>query len=149
MTAKEYLSQYRDADREIQAKVDQIARLRDLATHITSMSTGDRVQSSPENKIERICAKIADMETEVDEEIDKLQETKTSVERAISSVPDAKQRTVLERRYINGERWPRICTAIYGNRVDFQDCYDSYLRTLYRIHGRALLSVRSVIECHY
>lgn len=61
MTAKEYLSQYRDADREIQAKVDQIARLRDMATHITSMSTGDRVQSSPENNIERICAKIREL----------------------------------------------------------------------------------------
>ena len=136
MTAKEYLSQYRDADREIQAKVDQIARLRDLATHITSMSTGDRVQSSPENKIERICAKIADMEAEVDEEVDRLQEVKTKVERAIGTVPDASQRAVLTRRYINGERWERIA-------VELNYTY----RHVTRLHGEALQKIKDVLLC--
>ena len=130
MTAKEYLSQYRDADREIQVKVDQIARLRELATHITSMPSSDRVQSSPENKIERICTKIADMENEVDADIDELQEIKHSIERAIDCVPDASQRAVLVRRYICCERWEKIAVELN---------YD--YRWVLRLHGRALQAV--------
>lgn len=131
MTPKEYLSQYRDADREINAKLEQIRRLKELATKTTQVISSDRIQSSPENKIEQICAKIADMETEVDEEIDKLQETKTSVERAISSVPDASQRAVLTRRYINGERWEEIAVKL-----------NYHYRWVLELHGRALQAIK-------
>ena len=142
MTAKEYLQQYLDADREIQAKVDQIARLRDLATRTTSKPAGGRVQSSAENKLERIISKIADMESEVDGEIERLADKRRVVQTAIDAVQNATQRSVLERRYINGEPWSRICTALFGKRDDFPDRYDSYLRNVYRWHGLALQVVR-------
>lgn len=138
MTAKEYLLQYRAADREINAKLEQIRRLRELATKTTQVLSSDRVQSSAENKVERIVSKIADLESEVDEDIDKMQVTKNNVEKIIKAVPDASQRAVLIRRYINGEPWSRICTAFYGDHEDFPDRYDSYLRTIYRRHGYAL-----------
>jgi DNA-directed RNA polymerase specialized sigma24 family protein len=131
MTPKEYLSQYRDADREINAKLEQIRRLKELATKTTQVITSDRVQSSPENKIERICAKIADMETEVDEEVDRLHDVKTKVERAISSVPDASQRAVLTRRYINGERWEEIAVKL-----------NYHYRWVLELHGRALQAIK-------
>ena len=41
MTAKEFLQQYRDADREINAKLDQVHRFRELATKTTQTLTGD------------------------------------------------------------------------------------------------------------
>jgi CHASE3 domain sensor protein len=72
MTVKEYLQQYRNADREINAKLDQIRRLRELATKTTSTLTPDKVQSGTENKIERIVTKIVDLGKEVDQEIDGL-----------------------------------------------------------------------------
>jgi len=70
MTAKEYLQQYRNADREINAKLDQIHRLRELATKTTTVLTPDKVQTSQENKTEIIVAKIVDLENEVDKLID-------------------------------------------------------------------------------
>ena len=66
MTAKEYLQQYRNADREINAKLDQIHRLRELATKTTSILTPDKVQTQSQNKIEIIVAKIVDLKREVD-----------------------------------------------------------------------------------
>jgi CHASE3 domain sensor protein len=70
MTAKEYLQQYHNADREINAKLDQIRRLRELATKTTSMLNPDKVQTSSVNKTEIIVARIVDLENEVDKLID-------------------------------------------------------------------------------
>ena len=149
MTPKEFLQQYRDANDAINAKLDQIHRLRDLATKTTQTLSGTQVKSSgSQDKLAAIVEKIVDMETEVDDAIDDLQKTKRQVETAITEVPNVKQRAVLMRRYINGDPWPRICTAIFGNRTDFQDRYDSYLRTIYRWHGYALKNIGNVIDCH-
>lgn len=137
MTAKEYLQQYLDADREINAKLEEISRLRAMATATTQTLSADRVQSSPENKIERICTKIADMEAEVDTEIDRLIKIRKRVKTAIRSVPDASQRAVLERRYILGKRWEEIA-------VDLSYTY----RNVCYIHGRALHAVEDFIVFH-
>lgn len=135
MTAKEFLNQYLDTDREIQAKVDQIARLRDLAMHITSAPAGDRVQCSPENKMERIVAKIADMEAEVDTEIDRLANKRHEVQDVIDRVPDAVQRRVLIRRYMVGQKWEEIAVGL-----------DLDYRWVLRLHGRALEKIREIRE---
>lgn len=134
MTAKEYLNQYRNAYREIQAKVDQIARLRDLVMHTTSAPAGDRVQSSPENKLERIVAKIADMEAEVDEEIDRLADKRREVQAVIEKVPNHAQREVLIRRYMVGQKWEEIAVEL-----------DYHYRWVLELHGRALPVVESIL----
>ena len=131
MTAKEYLRQYRDADDAINAKLDQIHRLRELATKTTQTLTPDRVRSSGEqDKVAAIVAKIVDIEREVDRDIDGLREIKRQVERAIAMVPDVKQRKVLARRYINGQTWERIA-------VDLDLSY----QWVCELHGRALQNI--------
>lgn len=135
MTAKEFLQQYRDADREINAKLDQIHRLRELATKTTTAFGDDWVQSSAENKTEKIVAKIVDLEKEVNNEINRFQNIKHEVESTIALVPDSKQRAVLTRRYISGKTWEQIA-------VDLNYTY----RNICYIHGRALQEVDQKIS---
>lgn len=130
MRAKEFLQQYRNADAEISAKLEQIARLRSLAAKTTQTLTSDVVRTSPENKLERIVTKIADMENEVDADIDRLQDVKKQVENVITTVPEPKQRAVLTRRYINGQTWERIA-------VDLNLSY----QWVCELHGRALQKI--------
>jgi DNA-directed RNA polymerase specialized sigma subunit len=142
MTAKEYLQQYRNADREINAKLDQIHRLRELATKTTSILTPDKVQTQSQNKTEIIVAKIVDLKREVDAEIDGLAKIKRRVENAINQVPDGKCRGVLKRRYINGKTWEQIAVAF--NMSYFGVC---------KLHGRALPefiknNIRELIEVY-
>lgn len=136
MTAKEFLQQYRNADHDINAKLDQIHKLRELATK-TTQALSERVQTSAENKTEKIVSKIVDMENEVDAEIDNLQAIKHKIMAVIKQVSDTKQRMVLERRYINGETWEQIADNL--NYSYMQIC---------RIHGRALQKAENVIECY-
>lgn len=132
MTAKEYLQQYRNADRAINTRLDQIHRLRELATKTTQTLTADRVQSSPENRVERIVSKIADLENEVDSEIDQLGDIRRQVQGVIEQVPNAAQREVLTRRYMIGERWEEIAVELN---------YD--YRWVLKLHGRALDEIRN------
>ena len=128
MTAKEYLRQYRDADDAINAKLDQIHRLRELATKTTTAMSPARVKSSGEpDKLAGIIARIVDMEREVDDSIDRLQDTKRQVEDAIAGVRDPRERKVLTLRYINGLRWEEIAVRLN---------YD--YRWVLRLHGKAL-----------
>lgn len=131
MTSKEFLQQYQDANHQINAKLDQIHRLRELATKTTQSLIPDRVQSSAaQDKVSVIVGKIVDMEHEVDLEIDHLQEIKHKIEAAIQSVTDAKQRAVLTRRYINGQTWEQIA-------VDLNISY----QWVCELHGRALQKI--------
>jgi hypothetical protein len=135
MTAKEYLQQYQNADREINAKLDQIHRLRELATKTTSTLTPDKVQSSTENKIERIVAKIVDLERDVDADIDKLIEIKQEIEGAIRGLADQRIRLVLYRRYICADRWEQIA-------VDLSYDYSWVLR----LHGIGLVEINKRLK---
>ena len=131
MTVKEYLQQYSNADREINAKLDQIHRLRELATKTTSTLTPDKVQSGTENKIERIVTKIVDLEREVEAEIYELIKTKRMVEGTINQIEAAALRNVLKLRYINGWRWEKIACEL---NYDF--------RYVLKLHGIALYEIQ-------
>lgn len=131
MTAKEYLQQYRNSDREINSKLDQIRRLRELATKTTSTLNPDKVQTSSVNKTEIIVAKIVDLEREIDAEIDKLCHIRREVQVSIKMIDEAAYRNVLELRYIQGLSWEQIA-------VNLNYTY----RHVTRLHGEALQKVK-------
>ena len=106
ITTKEYLRQYTNANRSINAKLDQISKLRALATKSTTALTKDKVSGCMEiDKVSEIVSKIVDMERLVDVEIDALQDIKEAVIAVIYSVKDARLRELLERRYISDQKW--------------------------------------------
>lgn len=130
MTKKEFLRQYLDLNREIDAKLEEIGRYRALATKITQTLTPDKVQCSQGNKMEGIIAKLVDLEREVDDEIDRMVKIRAAVEAAIDGVPDARYRTLLCLRYISGKTWEQIAVIMH---------YD--YRWVTRMHGMALSQI--------
>ncbi|NLG92543.1 MAG: sigma-70 family RNA polymerase sigma factor [Clostridiales bacterium] len=131
MTAKEFLQQYQIVNHEIHSKLDEIHSLRELATKTTHSLTHDRVQSSgAQDRVSVIVGKIVDMEHEVDLEVNRLQTVKKKIEAAIRAVPDAKQRTVLTCRYINGQTWERIAEDL---DVSYQWVCELHSRALKKI----------------
>jgi DNA-directed RNA polymerase specialized sigma24 family protein len=138
MTTKEYLQQYRNAEDDINIKLDQIHQFRELATKTTQTLTEDNVQSSgSEDKVSAIVSKIVDMEREVDAEIDRLATIKHNVELTISSVPNISQRKILTLRYINGLRWEEIAVRL-----------SYHYRWVLELHGRALQEIQNTaLKC--
>lgn len=132
MTKKDFLRRYLEADDSIQTKLDQIVKLRQLATKSTSVLSEDKVRSSGNtDKLGLIVSKIVDLENEVQQEICELNGIKAQVRRAIDSVSNENMRNILELRYINGMKWEQIA---------IQTSYD-YSWVL-RLHGQALQKVK-------
>ena len=68
MTAKEYLKQVGRMNKEIENKAEEIQKLKDMATRITSSTDKERVQSnSSQDKLGDAVAKIIDLENELQE----------------------------------------------------------------------------------
>lgn len=131
MTAKEYMEQARYLDMQINSKIEQVRTLNELATKVTTVYS-DMPHSPNRNtgRMEETIAKIIDLESEIDRDIDELVDLKQEVKTAISKVEDEKYRVLLELRYINQKSWEQIANQLG---------YD--LRYTHKIHGRALQKI--------
>lgn len=136
MTAKEYLSQYRYINTNINSKKAQQQRLRELATDISPPSDGGG-HSGVSDRVGNITAKIADLDAEINAEIDKLVDVQRDILQTISKVSDDCLRIILTERYINCRTFEQIAVVVNY----------SYMQTC-RLHGKALSAVQNVIECY-
>lgn len=132
MTPKQYLSQYRDAYRDLDIQWTELCELRAAATRITSSINPDASGGkSSDDKLSRAVAKMVDKEVAIQKRIGELLDIRQDIERAIMSVEDAKLQTILRYRYILGKKWYEIAETMG---------YD--YRWVTRLHGRALENVK-------
>ena len=136
MTAKEYLSQYQKLNVRINAKLEQLERLRELSTKV-SPSSSSCAPGGVSDRVGAIVAKICDEENKINEMIDRLINLKSEIERTIAAVPDETYRTLLELRYINGKTFEQIADEMYYT-----------YKWVCVLHGRALVAVKEYIEIH-
>ncbi len=128
MTAKEYLSQARYLDMRINSKIQQVAALNDLATKATSTLTGmPHNPNHATSTMEEAIAKIIDLQSEINNDIDRLVDLKRDISGIIKTVGNTEYQTLLEKRYLCFLSWEQIA-------VDMK--YD--LRYLHKLHSRAL-----------
>jgi len=87
LTAKEFLSQAWRIDRMVNAKMRQVQTLRSHAEMATSSLSGSPLKGSRNNhRMEDILAKILDMESEINADIDRLVKLKQDIITAIRVV---------------------------------------------------------------
>ena len=110
MRAEEFLSRAYRIDQRIQSKLDQLSRLRACAGS-TGVRFGDvKVQASAQGSpVERAVARILEEERAINEEIDRLVETRREIREVIGRVEDVTCRLLLEKRNLLFETWPKIC----------------------------------------
>ena len=131
MTAKEYLSRYLVAKREIDILLDQRQQLWEMMTKVTPTLQADRVQGGKPGKTEEIRAMYSDLENEIFERYKKMADLMLEVKHAIYGVQNDAQRRVLEYRYINGMTFEKIAV-----KTDYS------WRQVCRIHGKALQKIK-------
>ena len=132
MEAKAYLSRAYRIDREINAKLEQIMALRELASKATAtISDMPRASSPNVCRIQDIISKIIDFEQDINQEIDRLIDIKREVSGVIGEVNSSDYRTLLELRYLCFRSWERIAVEMQYS-----------IQHTYRIHEQALNAVR-------
>ena len=110
MKAEEFLSRGYRLDQQIQSKLAQLDRIRACASG-SCLRYGDvKVQSSgPDSRVENAVLRILEEEAAINEEIDRLVETKRRIREVINGVEDVTCRLLLEKRNLLFETWPKIC----------------------------------------
>lgn len=129
--AVRYLSQVQYIDEMISEKQDMIESMRGNVTGTSASVEGERVQTSPKDRLGETCAKIADLCEQVQKDIDRLFEMKAEVTQAIDRyVTDLKARKLLYLRYI---KYMSIETAAREMKIS--------RATAYRMHNTAIASI--------
>ena len=132
MTTKDYLKQAFKLDQKINAKLEQLDMLNELATKCTptySLAPGSSDRQS--SKVEIIVSKIIDLQNEINDSIDKFVDLKTSIYHAINKVEDDDCQMVLEYRYLCFYKWEEIAVKM-----------NIRLRNVHYIHEKALKMIK-------
>lgn len=128
MTAKEYLSQARLLDARINAKIQQVSALNDLATHATATLTGmPHNPSRSESRMAEAVIKIIDLQNEINHDIDELVDLKREITRRVKSIPNTEYQLLLEKRYLCFMPWEKIAVDMGYS-----------IQHIYRLHDWAL-----------
>ena len=138
MEAKAYLEQARNINIQIDSKLEQVSALRQLAIKASSTISPVPPSGTPDpHRLEKTITRMMDMEHEVDEDIDHLVQLKADIMKAVSRVPDDRERVVLELRYLAFKDWASIADAL-----------GLHIRQVYRLHDEALKHIEISGECH-
>lgn len=136
IAAKEFLQRIKIQDTHINNKLQELAQLRLLATKITSTLNPAPVSGGGNSdKIGDAVAKIVDMGSEIDKEINLYINVKRDVCHILDQIQDPDQLDVLQKRYVLHETLEEIA----------KEKHMSYRNVCY-IHGRALQAVAALID---
>ena len=128
MTAKEYLSQYREEKLKVKKLSDQIKELEALSEYASPrFSTSG---SGISDKVGNHAAEIADKKKELNCLIAKSLELMDEIEACINRVENSRLRYILFERYICCQKWEDIAEEL-----------NLELRWVYVLHGRALKKI--------
>ena len=107
MTREEFVS-IPQAEKRIRTLKRSISALRSLATSLSAPIGGDRVQATGSNdRTGRLVAEIADAETEMEREIQRLTVLRIEAIRMIRTLQEPDQ-SVMFLRYIAGKTWESV-----------------------------------------
>lgn len=92
-----------------------------------------------QTRFEDMQEKLEELQTREQEEYDQIME-------ALEQLKKGEEREVIQRRYIDGESWKMIASAIYGEEPDFDSNFKKYQKRLFKIHGRACHNLDRIWE---
>ena len=109
MTKKDYLSQARYLDINIDTKIEQLSMLNSLATKATAvLSDMPHSPNRGSSSLEDTICKIIDLQDEINRDIDHLVDLKKEIEMVINAVPDLECKLILTKRYLCYMNWETI-----------------------------------------
>lgn len=127
MEAKEYLLQYKDAQREVDRLINERARWIARATKVTPTYTGMPHGDSGEDRMQDAVERLSEVEDELNDKIDRLVDLRREVDAAISTIGDTRLETVLRYRYIDCMTFEQMADKMHYCREH-----------VCRLHGAAL-----------
>ena len=134
MTAKEYLTNIRNMATRVRFLEDELERLRADAASASINLDGMPKVSGKGDKLERLAIKLAEYDTQLQDELTALLNEKQKAVKMIAEL-SPNQQTVLTERYIHAKKWEQIA---YEMNISWRHCH--------RIHGNALYNFDKILN---
>ncbi len=135
MNAKEFLSQYRRIDRQIDRLLERKERLFAKITSAPSQSSGGSASSGVHDKVGSGTVALIHYEERINAKIDQLTAVQDEIEDVLSHIDDD-HAELLELVYLDGKKLVQAADELHY----------SY-RQACRKHGEALRQVQDVLQC--
>lgn len=140
MTAREYLKQSFYINKEIDENILQLEELDSdicrCTQIITDMPPGVHNDNNAEIKLASYIDKHDELTQKINEETDKLFETKKEIRLKIYQIKNPKYRLVLMKRYIRFKKWEQIQEELgYKELKSVYNVHNKALSEFIRIHG--------------
>ena len=136
MTAKDFLSQAFIAHQEIEARLEEIARLQSVATRTTStLKATPSVSNAATSKIETVISEMQEKENRLANEIAELMKITDKVSEAVSKIKNPVEKRILKYRYVCFFSWKQISLLMKMSNSH-----------LFRLHADALKNI--VVDCN-
>lgn len=97
----------REMNKDIVAKQERIAELRAAMTSMTA-PLGEKVQSSPTDRLSNLLCKVVILENELDVMIDEYADLKAMITREIYTLDNEEWQDVLYSHYVQFKSWGEI-----------------------------------------
>ena len=136
MTAKTYLNQIRIAEIKISDGLEELARLKALATKVTSAMDGEVVSSSKNpDKMTDAVEKIIRLQEKINSYVDKYVDIKNEATELLAQVENPTHYKILHSRYVLYKTWEQIACEI-GYTYQW----------VCQLHGVALLEFEKILK---
>ncbi|MGN0762113.1 MAG: hypothetical protein ACI4MK_01945, partial [Aristaeellaceae bacterium] len=132
----EYLNQAKTLDQRINVKLDRVSRLRAMTQKITASLDGEQVSRTRNvTSLEDAIIRLMEEEESLNAAIDRLVDLKREVSGVLKQIDDTDCQLLLELRYLCYRSWEEIAEVMH-----------MHIRTVYKVHGRALLKVEVILQ---
>ena len=87
-----------------------------------------------------------DLEEDIRATLEHRRRERMFFEKIIRRLKRSDERAVIRSRYFDGASWGDVVDLLYGDEEDLLEREDMYRKRVFKLHGRALLSMAQYIE---
>jgi len=148
---KNWLGRYRELSQDADHIEQRIESLRSRLENpgAANLSDTPKAPGFEGDRLGQQLAVIGDLEEELKAVLTErwgiYEETEAAI-RQITGRGAADKKALLRSRYIDLTPWPDIAFQFYGDRADYSDREDTYIRNCHRLHGAAINALTEVLR---
>lgn len=145
---KQRLIDLRDLRREIENQSERLERLETKLVGVGAQALTDMPKSpNPSNdRISDLMQQKFDLEEDIRATLEHRRRERMFFEKIIRRLKRSDERAVIRSRYLDGASWGDVVDLLYGDEEDLLEREDMYRKRVFKLHGRALLSMAQYIE---
>lgn len=147
---KQWLQRYGEAERDSAALDSRVAnaRAKAEAAKVSRLDGMPHATGYAVDTLGAAMARIDGLEQEAQEARAHAVALYGEIDAAVKQLTGpgwSDRRAVLQIRYLDGCRWEEVAEMLFGQRDDYEEKADSFLRRVHKIHGKALAALAEFV----